>query len=213
MRVFVARARQALEAVSMARDVVLPEGRVVIAGLGNPGAQYDGTRHNIGADVVEALGARHGIALVEQKFRGRFGTGLIGGRSVALLCPQTYMNRSGESVGPALNFWKLGVGSLIVVHDELDLPLGRVRVKHGGGHGGHNGLRSIHVQLPDPGYFRVRLGIDRPPQGGNVSGWVLGRFGAGELAGVEDLHERGMKAVELLLSDGLLHAQNEVHPL
>lgn len=197
----------------MARDATIGDGRVLVVGLGNPGLRYARTRHNIGADVAAAFAEQHGIALSEQRFKGRLGSGLACGRMVTVLLPETFMNRSGLSVSPALQFWKRTPGHLIVAHDELDLPLGRVRLKLGGGHGGHNGLRSIDTELPSREYFRVRLGIDRPPAGGDVSNWVLGHFTGGEQGGVDHLMERGIAAIEGVIAEGLLATQNRIHPL
>jgi PTH1 family peptidyl-tRNA hydrolase len=129
---------------------------------------------------------------------------------VVLLAPQTYMNLSGESVRPALSFWKLTPDAVIALHDDIDLPPGRVRLKLGGGHGGHNGLRSMDQHLGTPNYFRIRLGVGRPVHG-EVSDWVLGRFGTAERGLADQLVDLGADAVEALLSFGLLEAQNRIH--
>lgn len=194
----------------MAKDAQIPPGRALVVGLGNPGSQYVGTRHNIGFAVVEELAARWSIPLADRKFKGRFGHGLVQDRTANLLLPETFMNLSGQAVQPCLGFFKLGVESLVVAHDDIDLPLGVVRIKLGGGHGGHNGLRSLDALLPSKQYLRVRLGVGRI-EGMNVASWVLGRFGGEELAAVDHLVTTGCDAIELLLREGLLAAQNRIH--
>jgi PTH1 family peptidyl-tRNA hydrolase len=187
------------------------QGRVLIVGLGNPGDKYDGTRHNIGLDVAREFARRNRIAITESNFDAEVGSGVVEGRKVTVILPQTYMNRSGYSVSRAANFYKLGADSVVILHDDIDLPCGKIRLKAGGGHGGHNGLKSIDQQLSSRDYFRIRLGVGRPPEGGNVTSWVLGRFGKGEQDQYEDLLWDGSEAVERLLSDGLSEAQNAIH--
>lgn len=194
----------------MAEDS-LPSGRVIVVGLGNPGPKYDGTRHNIGFDVVKEFARRNQLSLSENRFDAELGTGVVEQRPIVAMLPQTYMNRSGFSVARAANFWKLNVDSIIVLHDDIDLEAGRVRLKRGGGHGGHNGLRSLDQQLGDKRYFRVRLGVGRPLAAGDVTGWVLGHFGKAENDSYEDLLWNGAEAVERLLRDGLSASQNEIH--
>jgi PTH1 family peptidyl-tRNA hydrolase len=194
----------------MSKDARIPPGRVLIVGLGNPGDRYARTRHNIGFDVLDAFAARHGISFGDKRFKGVLGTGSALGFDVVLLKPQTFMNLSGESVGPAAGFWKLTPGSVIALHDDIDLQPGQVRLKLGGGHGGHNGLRSMDQHLPSKEYFRVRLGVGRPLLG-EVSDFVLGRFGAADAAVVTRLHDLGIEAIERLLKDGLVEAQNRIH--
>lgn len=196
----------------MASPVELPPGRAIIVGLGNPGPKYVDTRHNIGFKVVECLARRHGISLGEQRFKARLGSGVIAGRPVLLMQPQTFMNLSGESVQPAAAFYRLGPDAVVVIHDELDLPVGRLRLKVGGGHAGHNGLRSLDQHLPSKDYFRVRFGIARPPvAGGEVSNWVLGGFPSAERPEVERSIEEAADAVECLLREGLIAAQGRFH--
>jgi PTH1 family peptidyl-tRNA hydrolase len=198
----------------MAKDAHIPPGRVLIVGLGNPGPRYAETRHNIGVKVLECLARRASILLSEQRFKALCGSGTIAGRQAVLLFPQTFMNVSGESVQPAAAFYKLGPESIVVVHDEIDLPPGGLRLKQGGGHAGHNGLRSIDQHLPSNQYFRVRAGVGRPPvPGGEVSSWVLGGFSAPERPVIEELVERCADAVETLMRDGLLAAQQRFHPV
>lgn len=185
-------------------------GRVLVVGLGNPGVKYEFTRHNIGFMLAEAIAHDAGIDLSREKFRSRYGTGDYCGRGIAVLLPQTFMNLSGQAVSPALSFFDLDVAQCIVLHDEIDLPLGTVRVKVGGGHGGHNGLRSIVQETGKSDFVRVRLGVGRPEHG-NVTGHVLGRFPAHEEPEVERLLEVGLAAVAAILRKGPGPAMNEIN--
>ena len=149
-------------------------------GLGNPGERYAGTRHNIGFDIADVLGRRWELARARKKFNGLLGEGRAGpgGPRVALLLPQTYMNESGTSVGPARGALKVPLERIVVLHDEIDLPFGEVRVKLGGGLAGHNGLRSLGEGLGAPDFWRVRAGVGRPDSTDPeiVSAHVLSRF-------------------------------------
>ncbi|MCF8483367.1 MAG: aminoacyl-tRNA hydrolase [Rhodospirillum sp.] len=147
----------------------------LVVGLGNPGSRYAGNRHNIGFMAVVSLARRHGISLFRKKFQGQVADGVIAGTRVLLLMPETFMNLSGQSVGEAARFHKIPVEDVIVLHDELDLPPGKVKVKQGGGHGGHNGLRDIDAHL-GTSYHRIRLGIGHPGHKDRVHGYVLGDF-------------------------------------
>lgn len=147
----------------------------MIVGLGNPGSEHAGNRHNIGAMAVDEIARRHGFSPYKSKFQALVTDGTIDGTRVLLLKPQTYMNRSGDSVAAAAKFYKIPVEEITVIYDELDLVPGKVRVKTGGGTGGHNGLRSIDPQIGN-GYHRVRLGIGHPGHKDLVSRWVLSDF-------------------------------------
>lgn len=147
----------------------------LFVGLGNPGAKFSGNRHNIGFMVVERIAGDHGFGPWRCRFQGELSEGRLGTEKVLLLKPQTYMNESGRSVGEALRFFKMDPGEVTVFHDELDLAPGKCRVKQGGGHAGHNGLRSIHAHIGDS-YRRVRLGIGHPGHKDRVSGYVLHDF-------------------------------------
>jgi len=147
----------------------------LFVGLGNPGAKYARNRHNIGFMAVDRIAADHGFGPWKSKFQGQIAEGRLGGDKVLLLKPETFMNRSGQSVGEAMRFYKLEPGDVTVFHDELDLAPGKVRVKQGGGHAGHNGLRSIHGHI-GKGYRRVRLGIGHPGRKELVAGYVLHDF-------------------------------------
>ncbi|NTE44372.1 aminoacyl-tRNA hydrolase [Agrobacterium pusense] len=158
----------------------------IIAGLGNPGTQYAGNRHNIGFMAVDALQRLPSFAPWSKKFKAEISEGEIAGEKVLLMKPQTYMNLSGESVGEAMRFFKLTPADLIAIHDELDLPAGRVRIKTGGGHGGHNGLKSLDAHCGKD-YRRLRLGIGHPGDKERVHGHVLGDFAKADRVWLEPL--------------------------
>jgi PTH1 family peptidyl-tRNA hydrolase len=144
-------------------------------GLGNPGAKYADTRHNVGWMAVDAIARAHGFGPERSKFQGRLCEGMLGREKVLILKPETYMNLSGQSVGEALRFHKLTPADVVVFHDELDLAPGKLRVKQGGGHAGHNGLRSLHQHI-GPEYARVRIGIGHPGDKNRVADYVLHPF-------------------------------------
>lgn len=183
----------------------------LVVGLGNPGKPYEGTPHNIGYAVVERLARRHGYPRAKRAYDGRAAEGRIAGRDVLLLQPTTYMNLSGRSVAAALRAAKLPSDRLLVVHDHIDLPFGRLRFAAGGGSGGHNGLKSISG-LIGPGYHRLRIGVDRPPSTDPdvVADYVLSPF-AEPRAAVEALVERAADAVELWVELGLEAAANRLN--
>lgn len=148
----------------------------LLVGLGNPGAAYAGQRHNVGFMAVEAVAERYRLPVWRRKFQALITEGVIGAERVMLLKPQTYMNESGRAVGEAMRFLKLPLESLVVLHDELDLAPGRLRVKQGGGVAGHNGLRSLDAHLGSRDFKRVRIGIGHPGHKERVTGHVLGDF-------------------------------------
>ncbi len=147
----------------------------LFAGLGNPGARYAANRHNIGFMALDRIAADHGFAPWRSKFSAEISEGRLGSQKVVLLKPQSFMNRSGQPVGEAMRFFKLSPEDLVVFHDELDLAPGKMRLKQGGGHAGHNGLRSIHDHI-GPDYARVRLGIGHPGHKDKVAPYVLSDF-------------------------------------
>ncbi len=181
---------------------------LLVAGLGNPGREYADTRHNTGFLVVDELARRHG-GTFRSKFSGDLSELRIDGHRVALLKPQTYMNESGRSVQPAVKFFKVEPESLLVVHDEVDLELGRLQARLGGGLAGHNGLRSVAKSLGTPEFTRLRIGVGRPERGDPrpVSDWVLTPFT--DDVDVDALVTRSADAVETLLRDGLDQAQRD----
>lgn len=186
----------------------------LIAGLGNPGKDYDATRHNIGFAVVDVLARRLNVGSFQDKFKGLAASASImtssGNEQCILLKPSTFMNLSGTSVQPAMAFYKIPLSQVIVVHDELDLPLGQVRLKLGGGAGGHNGLRSITASV-GADFLRVRAGIGKPVHKDDVVNFVLGRFSQAEKADADILVEKCADAVLAIIKDGLLKAQQTTH--
>lgn len=158
----------------------------LFVGLGNPGARYAANRHNIGFMALDRIAADHGFAAFRSRFQGQFTEGRLGDERIALLKPGTFMNLSGQSVGEAMRYLKLSPADLVVFHDELDLAPFKVRLKTGGGHAGHNGLRSLHAHIGDD-YARVRLGIGHPGHKDRVADYVLGDFPKDAAAGLADL--------------------------
>jgi PTH1 family peptidyl-tRNA hydrolase len=183
---------------------------IVIVGLGNPGPKYAKNRHNIGFMAVERIADAHRIGPFRQRFQGLIADGAIDGERVALLMPTTFMNDSGQSVGDAMRFFKLGVASVIVIHDELDLAPAKVRVKIGGGNAGHNGLRSITSHIGND-YKRVRLGIGHPGAKELVYPYVLGDFSKAEMVWVNALCDAVADAAGLLAKGEDNKFQNKVH--
>lgn len=186
----------------------------LVVGLGNPGREYERSRHNVGFLVADALRESAGWPDYRQKFSGVWTRGaLASGAAIALLKPQTYMNLSGDSVQPAAAFLKVAAADVIVVHDELDLPWSDVRLKVGGGHAGNNGVRSIIQRLGTPDFVRVRVGIGKPPPGfrGGGADWVLSDFDAVERAELPDVVARAIDAVRRVAEDGLAAAMNAVN--
>lgn len=183
----------------------------LIVGLGNPGREYERHRHNIGFMVVEALLSRARAQLNQEKFAARVGQGTLAGERVLFVEPQTFMNLSGRSVAEAARFYKVPVADVLVIHDELDLPLGRLQLKAGGGSGGHNGLKSIVSSLGDEGFIRLRFGIGKP-EGPNarerVAGYVLSNFDDGERRELDTLTDRAMDMTEIWIREGLSVAMN-----
>ena len=173
---------------------------LLLVGLGNPGSQYAKNRHNAGFIVVDEIHAAHGFGPWKTKFDGLISEGRLAGRKTYLLKPQTYMNLSGDSVGPALRFFKLPLSALVVIHDEIDLAAGKLKVKTGGGDAGQNGLKSITATI-GPDYRRVRVGIGHPGQKEMVSGHVLANFSKDEIVWLKPMVEAMVQAAPLLAKD------------
>jgi peptidyl-tRNA hydrolase, PTH1 family len=189
-------------------------GPALVVGLGNPGPEYAPTRHNIGFRVVELLAARAGGGkFAKHRSNADVLEGRLAGRRVVLAKPRTYMNVSGGPVAGLVRYFSVDPADLVVVHDELDLGFGVVRLKRGGGEGGHNGLRSISQSLGTKDYLRVRFGIGRPPGRQDPADFVLKRFSAAEAKELDLAVDLAADAAEALLSDGLEPAQNRFHAL
>lgn len=183
---------------------------LLVVGLGNPGGTYEHTRHNVGAEVVLCLAKRHGARLrASRATRSLAGEVRVGDNLLALAFPQTFMNESGVAVVPLLRRHGVTeVAHLVVIHDELDLPVGRVKVKSGGGTAGHNGLRSIQAHVHDAGFVRVRIGIGKPPGRQAGADYVLGAPRGGERSDLDVAIEQAADAVEMILSAGPEAAMN-----
>ncbi|GAB2504731.1 aminoacyl-tRNA hydrolase [Nocardia heshunensis] len=187
-------------------------GPALVVGLGNPGSEYERTRHNVGFMVADVLAERVGGRFTVHKKSGAdLLEARLDGRKVLLAKPRTYMNLSGRPVAALAKFFSVPATEVIVVHDELDLPFGQIRLKRGGGEGGHNGLRSISQALTTKDYLRVRFGIGRPPGRQDPADYVLKPFSAPERKEVPVIVEQTADAVELLLRVGLEPAQNQLH--
>jgi len=184
----------------------------LIVGLGNPGAEYEQTRHNAGFWFLDAIardlgGHFHG----EGKFQGDVCKVRLGGHEVWLQKPMTYMNRSGQAAASLARFYKIPADAILVVHDELDLPPGQVRLKQGGGHGGHNGLRDLHAQLGTPDYLRLRIGIGHPGHASQVTGYVLGKAMAADRELIVKAMDQAREVLPLVTAGELQKAMNLLH--
>lgn len=184
----------------------------LIVGLGNPGPEYAQTRHNAGFWWVDEAARRLGVSLQpERGYFGLVGRANVSGHGVWLLQPQTYMNRSGQAVAALARFCKIAPEEILVVHDELDLPPGEAKLKKGGGHAGHNGLRDIHAQLGSPDYWRLRLGIGHPGNRQEVVNWVLKKPSPDDRIAIEQAMERGLKALPHLIAGEMDKATALIH--
>jgi len=185
----------------------------LIAGLGNPGPEYSKTRHNAGVWFVEELARCHNIALrPEKKYSGLYGKGVIAGNLVHLIIPTTFMNLSGQAVAPLANFFKISVDEILVAHDELDMLPGICKIKKGGGHGGHNGLRDIIARMANnKDFYRLRIGIDHPGHRDKVTGHVLGKAPKAEQERIEQAIDEASRCLDIWLKDDLKKAQNRLH--
>jgi PTH1 family peptidyl-tRNA hydrolase len=183
---------------------------ILVVGLGNPGKAYAATRHNLGFEAVDAVVSRAGGSAYRDKFSGSFVEISLEGQRLGVLKPGTYMNESGRSVGAAATFYKVEPKDIVIVHDELDLAFGDVRLKKGGGEAGHNGLKSVSLHLGTKDYLRLRLGVGKPPPGfrGTGADFVLEGFAASERAQLGAIVDRAADAVALLAGHGLEHAMN-----
>jgi PTH1 family peptidyl-tRNA hydrolase len=171
---------------------------LLVVGLGNPGPGYANNRHNIGFMAVDEIVRRHGFAAPRRRFQGETFEGMVGGEKVLALKPTTFMNESGNAVGAAMRYYKLDLGRIVVIHDELDLGPGRLKVKTGGGSAGHNGLRSITAHI-GPDYRRVRVGIDHPGDKDKVTGYVLNDFAKADSQWIDPLIDAVAEAFPLLV--------------
>ena len=184
--------------------------RAVVAGLGNPGRQYEHTRHNMGFDTVDRIGKETGIAIDHLKFHAMYGTGKLGQEKIVLMKPLSYMNLSGGPVCELLHFYKVQPETgLIVVCDDIDLEPGRLRIRKGGSAGGHNGLKDIIARLGTDSFIRVRIGVGAKPPGWDLADYVLSSFNAADREIVDESIARAARAVGMILTDGVDAAMNE----
>jgi peptidyl-tRNA hydrolase, PTH1 family len=197
--------------LELAWHVDMADERWLVAGLGNPGPQYAGNRHNCGFMTVDVLAGRMGARFTRERTRAMVAAGRLAGAAVTLAKPLSFMNLSGGPVAAVRAYYKIPVERIVVVHDELDLPFGVLRVKQGGGDGGHNGLRSVTAALGTRDYLRVRVGIGRPPGRMDPADYVLRDFSPAERKLLPEVLERSADAVESLVERGLAPTQNEFH--
>ena len=184
----------------------------VVAGLGNPGREYVQTKHNVGFMFVDALAREQGVTSWQEKWNALVAETRIGTEKVLLVKPQTYMNDSGKAIAPLMNFYKLPAEDLTVVHDDLDLPAGLVRIRRKGSSGGHNGIKSILALLGDEHFARVRIGIGRPAPGWTVVSHVLAPFSADNAPKIEEAIRYLIPAVQCIVTDGVDFAMNKYNP-
>ena len=178
----------------------------LIAGLGNPEPKYDGTRHNAGFAALDYLAGKWGISVSKTKFQGLWGQGEVDGHKVVLLKPLTYMNLSGDSIGPLAGFFKIPADHVIVISDDISLPLGKLRVRGSGSAGGHNGLKNIIAHLGTDAFPRVKVGVGAPEH--DIVDWVIGPFTANERKVIDGVLDRALGAAECIITDGVSAAQN-----
>ncbi len=180
----------------------------MIVGLGNPGLRYARNRHNVGFQIVDALAAKHDLGFDKRQFKALIASGVIDGQRVLLVKPQTFMNLSGEAVQPLVSYYKVELPDLMVVFDDMDLPLGTIRLRPFGGAGGHNGMKSIIARLGSNRFPRLRVGIDRPPGRMDPAAYVLQDFSSEEEAIMAQVRDRAVRALETWLTAGIDAAMN-----
>lgn len=182
-----------------------------IVGLGNPGRQYEETKHNVGFKVIDKLAEKYDIKVDKFKNKAFVGDGTIRNKRVLLVKPQTYMNLSGESVREIVNFYKIPQERFVVIFDDTSLPCGSVRIREKGSHGGHNGIRNIIDQMGTDQFYRIKVGIGEKPSGWDLADYVLGKFNEDDLPAMDEGMDKAVKGVELMLSRGIAEAANRVN--
>ncbi len=183
----------------------------VIVGLGNPEGKYVGTRHNVGFEIINAVSKKYEIPVDQFKHKALFGKGVIEGRKVFLVKPQTFMNLSGECVKEIVNFYKVPQENFLVVYDDINLPVGALRIREKGGHGGQNGMKNIIQLMGTDAFPRMKFGIGDKPNGWDLSDHVLGKFSEGELAEVAIGLDHAIHAIELMIKGNITKAMNEMN--
>lgn len=181
----------------------------IIAGLGNPGKKYENTRHNIGYQVVDELAGKHGISILELKFKGIIGKGMIGGEKVILVKPLTYMNLSGECIREAVSYFKIDeTAELIIIADDVSLDVGQIRIRKKGSAGGHNGLKNIIAQLGHEEFMRIKMGVGEKPSGYDLADYVLGHFTGEDEKILSESRKNAVLAIETIIDAGIEKAMN-----
>lgn len=182
----------------------------IIAGLGNPDRQYEGTRHNAGFDVIDRIAEKYNIAVDTKKHRAYIGKGIIGGQKVILAKPQTYMNLSGESIRSLVDYYKIDEeNELLVVYDDISLDVGQLRIRAKGSAGGHNGIKNIIAHLGTQVFPRIKVGVGEKPKGYDLADYVLGHFSKAERELMEEGYDNAVRAAEMIVSGQLNEAMNE----
>lgn len=181
----------------------------IIAGLGNPGKEYEGTRHNVGFSVIDALGSKYNIDVDTAKHKGLIGKGIIEGQRVILVKPLTFMNLSGECIREVLDYYKAGADDLIVVFDDISLEPGKLRLRAKGSAGGHNGIKSVIAHLGTDGFKRIKFGVGDKPKGWDLADWVLSRFPQDKTKDIEQGIERACDAAVCIMTEGIASGMNK----
>ena len=181
----------------------------IIAGLGNPGKQYDGTRHNVGFSVIDELADKYNISVDTSKHKGMIGKGVIEGNKVILVKPMTYMNNSGECIREVMDYYKADLDELIVVFDDISLAPGKLRLRPKGSAGGHNGIKSIIAHMGSEGFKRVKYGVGDKPKGWDLADWVLGHFDADVKPALEEGNKKACDAIVCILNEGIESGMNK----
>ena len=181
----------------------------LIVGLGNVGKEYDNTRHNIGFQAIDYIAAKYNIDINRIKFKGIYGDGIIEGNKVILLKPTTYMNLSGESIREVMNFYKILEEELIVLYDDISLPVGRLRIREKGSAGGHNGIKNIIAHLGTMEFPRIKVGVGEKPKGYDLADYVLGKFSKGERELMDEGYQNAVEAVAAIVQGNMEQAMNQ----
>lgn len=182
----------------------------IIVGLGNPEAKYEGTRHNVGFDVIDAIADKYNITVETKKHRAYVGTGAIEGQKVILVKPQTYMNLSGESVRSVVDFYKADPeAEVLIIYDDVSLDVGQLRIRKKGSAGGHNGIKSIIAHLGTSNFPRIKVGVGEKPKGYDLADYVLGKFSKGEQDVMREGYQNAVAATALIVQDDMEQAMNE----
>lgn len=191
------------------KKVICLENLFIVIGLGNPGRKYENTRHNVGFNTIDLLSRRHGVMLTKLKHKALLGDGKFLGKRVLLVKPQTFMNLSGESVREILEWYKVPVKNIIIIYDDVDLPVGKLRLRPKGSAGTHNGMRSVTYQIESDEFPRIRIGVGTPPEGWELANYVLSKFSGDDKNKIEEAIVNAADAVETIIGSGIDGAMNK----